>query len=159
MIGPLSAPNGDTTPIIDDKLCVKSKITRDKRAPRESGVISRAHQHGGTNKLLLLVVCGCNSANAVFFYFAPARTVGRWEKSENPTGGFAANEKAADGTNHLFVVARQRMIKFHRAAESWNEKCKSAGPEKVFLDPAKFASAGTICWVQMQEAKLTCRDT
>lgn len=109
MIGPLSAPNGDTTPIIDDKLCVKSKITQDNRAPRESGIISRAHQHGGTNKLLLLV-CGCNSANAALLFCASTRRLdGRWEKSENHTGGFAANEKAADGTNHLFVVANGRL--------------------------------------------------
>lgn len=124
MIGPLSAPNGDTTPIIDDKLCVKLKITRDNCAPRESGIISRAHQHGGTNKLLLLV-CGCNSANAALLFCIP--TVGRWEKSENPTGGFAANEKTADGTNHLFAVAKERLNFIS------SQKCKPIHLEKILF--------------------------
>lgn len=64
-----------------------------------------------------------------WFYFcganAAAAAMVPWKKSENPTGGFAADEKAPDGTNHLFVVASGRLnfVLLRKVAMS---ECKTA---------------------------------
>lgn len=112
MIGPLSAPNGDTTPIIDDKLCVKSKITLDKCAPRESGVISRTNMAAQINYWAAAAAAIPQTRR---FYFARRRPRrGKMPKSHRwwlrwwrLCGRLDGGWKNI-GTNHRFVATNDR---------------------------------------------------